>query len=482
MAMSLRPLFFRLAAPVCGLLVFGAFTVIYMKYPHTYFRLIRYMVKLPGPHPFVDWEYIPSAIRCWSHGVDVYTDNTCYTVWPFPQPFPYSPLLLRMTFLTAGEHWINVTMIAVCVLFLLSLATLTPPHDWRDLIITLLATLSSATFLIVERGNADLILFLMIVAGVHLRVLPLIFRLGGYGLIIVAGLVKFYPFIALIVVLRERLLVIAAVAIASLGALAALMFYRHELGLMFANLPAPSYFILQFGSADLPGGLGVSFGKILERLGYADPGAAQAAGALVSRAILPVLVVSAIAVALIIARRCHLRSVEAGLPSRELDFLVVGAALISGCFFAGQSVIYRGVYLLLALPGLAALSRRTPTPSGRRLFASAGPAIVFVLWTPFLDQCLKHAGLSAKLNYIGLAKRTASLYHYDNYHNFQSSTFGYGLWLAGELAWWWIVTLLLAVLFAFVGAAELWTLFRRGADVRLRWPRAAPAQSGARSE
>ena len=135
---------------------------------------------------------------------------------------------------------------------------------------------------------------------------------------------------------------------------------------------------------------------------------------------------------------------------------------MSGCFFASQSVIYRGIYLLLALPGLAELSRQIPTPSGRRLFGSAGAAIVFVLWTPFLDECLNLAGLSARLQYIGLAPRTALLLHYpNNYNNSPSSTLGYGLWLASELAWWWIITLLLAVLSAFLVRTELWTLFCR---------------------
>ena len=121
-----------------------------------------------------------------------------------PQPFLYSPLLLRATFLAAGEHWINVTMLTVCVLFFLSLATLPPAHSWRDLFIALFATLSSATFLVAERGNADLILFLMIIAAVNLRIMPLALRLGGYSRILRAGRVKFYPFVALIVVLRER--------------------------------------------------------------------------------------------------------------------------------------------------------------------------------------------------------------------------------------------------------------------------------------
>jgi hypothetical protein len=144
------------------------------------------------------------------------------------------------------------------------------------------------------------------------------------------------------------------------------------------------------------------------------------------------------------------------LPTRQLDFLVAGAALISGCFFASQSVIYRGIFLLLALPGLAELSRQIPTASGRRLFGSAGPAVVFVLWTPFLDECLNLAGLSARLQYIGVSPQTALLLHYpNNYNNFPSSTWGYWLWLASELAWWWIITLLLAVLGAFVGGTEL---------------------------
>jgi hypothetical protein len=470
---SLRPLIFRFAVSACGLLVLSLVTFFYIEYPYVYIKLINAMIKFRAPHPFMDWEYIPSAIRCWSEGVNVYTDNTCFTTLGNLQPFPYSPLLLRATFLELGEHWINVTMLSVCVLFLLSLATLTPPHDWRALIIALFATLSSATFLAAERGNADLILFLMIVAGINLRVLPLAFRLGGYGLIILAGLVKFYPFVALIVVLRERLPVIATVAVASMAALATLLFYHHELGLMSANLPGSSYFTMQFGSANLPGGIGLSVGKIMEKLGYANADAAQAIGAVVSRAVLPILVVSAITAAYVIGRRCDLRCIEAGLPTRQLDFLVAGAALISGCFFASQSVIYRGIFLLLALPGLAELSRQITTPLGRRLFGSAGPAIVFVLWTPFLDECLNLAGLSARLNYIGVSPRTALLLHYpNNYNNFPSSAWGYGLWLASELAWWWIITLLLAVLGAFVGRTDLWKLFCRFTAGSLTMPRA----------
>ena len=330
-----RLLIFRFAVPLCGLLALSVFGFIYVNYPHLYLPVMKAMIKIPGPHPFVDWEYVPSAVRCYSEGINVYFDNTCFTGWPDPQPFPYSPLLLRATFLKAGEHWTNVIGLSVCILFFLSLTMLPPPHDRRNLLLTLFATLSCATFLATERANVDLILFVMIVTGIHLRAWPLAFRLGGYGLIILGGLVKFYPFVALVVVLRERLLVIAMVILASMAALAILLLCDHELALMLANLPAPSYFVLQFGAADLPGGIGVSVGKVLENLGYADTSAARAIAPLVAHATLPILVISAFTGALVIGRGCRLRLIEATLPTRQLDFLVTGAALICGCFFAG---------------------------------------------------------------------------------------------------------------------------------------------------
>jgi hypothetical protein len=149
------------------------------------------------------------------------------------------------------------------------------------------------------------------------------------------------------------------------------------------------------------------------------------------------------------------------MQTPQTDFLITGAALICGCFFLGQSVLYRGIYLLLALPGLAELSRQTLRPLGRGLFASAGAIIVFVLWTPFLDQCLVTGGLTGRLTYIGVARRAApSLPGFNVYDNLPDAL-GYGLWLAGELAWWWIITLFLAVLGAFVARTELWALFCR---------------------
>jgi hypothetical protein len=166
--------------------------------------------------------------------------------------------------------------------------------------------------------------------------------------------------------------------------------------------------------------------------------------------LLPILAVAAAAAAVVLGRRYRLPAGLAQLSAHEADFLVVGAALICGCFFVTHSVIYRGIFLLFTLPGLAALSRHVPATMGRRVFGSAGAAIVFVLWIPFLESCLFIAGLTVPLPYPG-----------DAYGTFPGSPAGYLLWLTSEMAWWGIITVLLAVLGSFVVRTEPWGILCR---------------------
>src|SRR5262249_24149701 len=165
--------------------------------------------------------------------------------------------------------------------------------------------------------------------------------------------------VAIIIVLRERPAVVAMVAFAAGAALAALaLSYHDELVLMVGNIPSSSYFTLQFSAQDLPGGLGVIAQRVMTELLHQDANVARALAAVVYRSLLLLLIVQAVAAAIWFGRRCHLQSAFTYLPTRRADFLVVGAALVCGCFFAGQSVIYKGIFLLLALPGLLTLSDR----------------------------------------------------------------------------------------------------------------------------
>jgi hypothetical protein len=447
----------RFAVPTVGLASVAVVFTLYLQFPGLYELIIKLMIMWPLQIPFGDWVTVVAWINCWSQGVNVYVGNPCY---PIPQVdgFDYSPLLLRLTFLRSGVTRINATMFSVIILFFLSLATLPPPNSLRNQAIRLLATISSAIWLALQTGNLDLILFIFVIVALNLRVLALPWRMAGYALIIFTGLLKFYPFVALIVVLRERVKVLVAVALSSVGALGALIaVYYEELNWAIGNLSRPDYFHLQFGSANLPVAVGVTVANILRVLPHYDNSSARAIGELITRGALPVLTVIAFMGAAALCQRWRLPSIFDQLSDRETGYLVAGAAIICGCFFIVNSTIFRGMFLLLTLPGLSVFSRTVAAPSGRRLFAIACCAIPFVLWKPFFDMCL----------FVASHWRSSAGTESDPYDAFPGFTVEYMLWVTTEVAWWYIIILLLASLGAFVQRSDVWTLHFRRTERRL---------------
>src|SRR5271163_3129606 len=449
----------RFAISTIGLSLLALFGALYVNHPYVYQEVMTAIMKVPVSRPFVDWEWITSSIECWTKGVDVYAKSPCW-IW-HDYGFNYSPLWLRATFLRFVEGWTSLFGLLFAALFFLSLALLPPPRTRPDFAITL-ATMSSATALAVERANTDLIMFLMIIVSVWACGLSLPFRLAGYAVITLAGLLKFYPTVALIVALRERPAIVGTIALAAGAALAVLAFsYYEELARMAGNLPSASYFTLQFSAKDLPGGLGVIVSKLMKELLHEDATVAETFGGLVYRSLLLLLIVQAPVTAFWFGRRCDLQSAVAQLPSRKADFLAVGAAIICGCFFAGQSVIYKGIFLLLALPGLLALSHKLPLPWARAAFRGTCFAIVFALWFLFIEASIQVAGLGTKPPYL------LKDGHFVN--EGLAGLVGYVAWLCNELAWWWIVIVLLSVFGTFVLNSQLWAMVSRVLRLPARW-------------
>jgi hypothetical protein len=140
---------------------------------------------------------------------------------------------------------------------------------------------------------------------------------------------------------------------------------------------------------------------------------------LLPRALLLTLTLAAVLRAARLSRR-----LRTAMPKRESGLLVAGAVLICACFFAGQSNGYRAVMLLLTLPGLLRLARSLNDRSARVEIMAACWAIVFVMWAITIHQVLT-------------ALDTGAMVFLDH-------------WLINEIAWWWLVSVLLAVLFGFV--------------------------------
>lgn len=389
------------AVPVA---VFAAIVLLYTTRSPAIRAIMNFWaIYPPVDHPFLDLRYIFAGVECWAKGIDVYIANPCD---PLGRPHGYSPLWLRFAFLP-GQQWTTVAGLIVDGLFVLALAAFPPPQRWRELPIRLLAILSPPVVFALQRANVDVIMFLMLLgaAGLWVRLLPQ--RIAGYALILAAGLLKFYPLIVLATALRERTRVCVMVSAAAGAALLGFaIYFRSELHAMAANIPTGGYLVGDmFGAKNLPFGLASVLGLPESSWLKILVGAVLAASCAMGM--------------LTLSRWNALRSAVAGLASFDAALLLFGAAVFVGCFLTGQSVGYRGIYLLLVLPGLLALWRGAADTRVKRFACSATFLVLFLMWQGVLTW--NDSFLTALQAWFG-ASVGAGLWA--------------ALWLIRELGWW----------------------------------------------
>ena len=185
-----------------------------------------------------------------------------------------------------------------------------------------------------------------------------------------------------------------------------------DLAKALANIPALSYFADSFSARNLPFGFAeVVFGPRLR--------------------IPAALLLMSIVLALAIARtRRTFHMLDAAAPDlhlREMQRLVVGALLLTTCFFAGQSIDYRGIYFILVMPGLVRLCRSAGDPAIRRFLARMITAVVFVAWEEPLRRAIHM--IAAAIAGDWLRPRVELLF-----------------WIGRELVWWWLIAGLAAII------------------------------------
>jgi hypothetical protein len=243
----------RYVVPMLGLTLLAIFTALYAFDPKAYYRGLTAIGIIPFKYPFLDWEYIGAGIKCWSEGINVYLINPCDVL---NRPHGYSPLWLRAVFIPTGRGWTMPIGLGLVVGFLVSLFWVVRPVNWRELIVFALTCTSTMVVFALERGNADAIVFIMMVVASVLSTGPLANRVCCYALILFAGLLKFYPLVVLLMALRERprifLAMIAAIGLAILGFV---YWFRYELVATRRNIPRGEYTSDLFGSVNLPFGL-----------------------------------------------------------------------------------------------------------------------------------------------------------------------------------------------------------------------------------
>jgi hypothetical protein len=373
-----------------------------------YDKILRCWGVVPFRIPFLDISFVLAAWDCTRQGWDVMSDNPCDLLH---LSFNYSPLWLAAAPIPLSLRDITAVGWVLDLLFIASLSLLPPPQRLVELLLVLVASLSTMVVFALERANADVILFLLALAAGCLSQRGPAARTIGYGLALLSALLKYYPIMVFTLFFRERIAVFAAVALATMAALA-VFWAGYHVGIVrgWANIPIGPYNTDLFAAKNLPFLIGIMVED-------ASPSrSAAAVGWVVTASLYGGLVGAALAICRRLSRFAELRAAIAELPDGERVFMVIGSAVIAGCFFAGQSIGYRGIFLLLVLPGLLALSRS----GGRKLRAlclGSASVIVLLMW----GECLRRA--------------------FDG---------GFGFWLLREFGWWWSVSVMLALVANFL--------------------------------
>ena len=392
--------------PAVGLFILAAFGAVYLVNRATYLRLIDLWSFEPFRYPFLDTEYVTGLVSCWRKGVDVYITNPCDAIGRLND---YSPLWLRMSFLAGGRKWATALGLAQDCLFVLSLGLLPPVRGRLTTTLLLLAIISPATVFALERGNIDLLMFVLVIGGSVCLERSFLVRACGYAAFLCAALLKFYPVIMMARLIEEtpRRMIVAAIP-ATVLLVAAIALFLPEIRSALANVPRPSDFGDGFGSVQLGSGLA----DLMRHPELAMP-------------IRLALCTAAAVLAARLAMSAAFADAANTLTRRETTCLVTGALLACGCFLANANSGYRAIVLLPALPGICAAARNTPTGVVRGLFKVAAAAMVCTMWALIPLRVLgPHGAVTAIVGPFPF----------------------FAAWLVRETLWWLVFTALLAVL------------------------------------
>jgi hypothetical protein len=331
-----------------------------------------------NPVPFLDMGSVLSWRECSAANSAAAQEAACNPLGGNPN---YPPLWQHMPMEWIGVRHTAWAGLALGLIFLGSILVVLRPRDGPEFAIAAAACISHVTVFAVERANMDVLMFLMALAAVSLwRRHRAIF---SFLVIMTGGFLKFYPFVLLLLLLREPLRRFAAfVAAALLIGIAYTVWTWDYLSHMGHSLPLVFYFYDMFGAMVLP--LGVTQGLGLPPF--------------VFRILLAPTLLAGLWGALKIADRCGRDLADVDWNEPRLSQMLGGAVVIASCFVLGASVDYRAIFLLPVLPGLMTLRKQVQSRGFFQLLTMGVAATLFCLYSELVRADLV-AGLAALLGH-----------------------------------------------------------------------------------
>jgi hypothetical protein len=429
-----------LILPALGVLGMAIVMLIYVTRPDAYVTLMRAWMARPYAVPFIDAQQVPTLVACWERGVDVYKTAPCD---PLGRNFAYSPLFLRAHFLPGWGNWMGVALVA---LWSLSLAVLPTPRNPGGWAVMIAAMFSSMPAFALERGNMDILIFVLAAAGGWVMLRAATIRLAGYGLITFAGLLKFYPLVLFLLFLRETLRVFIALCVAAAAVVWLFLWYYHgELVEMAQNLPVYTVFTDGFGARELASGLGKALQFLLADMGLKSAAldALPDSHDFAFNVFIVQFGLTILGIALL-SRWRKFAAAIAALPRAEALFLVIGAAMMAGCYFVTQNLDYRGILFIFTIPGLLALAGPEVAAPVRGVFRATIGGLLFILWGLSLQQVI--AWVSGGRAFPPQLNGSALVYVY---------------WITHELVWSAVIIVLTAALICWGLQSTTWRALKR---------------------
>ena len=333
---------------------------------------------------FVDLFAVLASNDAVARGLDPYAPNPLDYL---QRPHVYSHwwLYLRHLGLTRADvTWLGLGLVGS---YLLAVLTWLRPRSMRQLLWYAAVLCSSQILLGLERGNNDLVVFLVL-----LPVVPCLLssrrlvRLGATFLVAAGAMLKYYPAAAVLVLLAvaDRREARARLIVTLLLMTAAGLSVAGDLTGFGSRAPSPAG-LLSFGATGFFNELGWT--------GWA-----------------PKLLCAGFGVAAVVWSWSGrmLRDWEPA-PAQQSDWLhfVLGAVLLTGCFFTSMNFGYRWIFAVWLAPMLWLLVRDSDAPAPVRRLArgTMGLLLLALWWQPVC--CIVISGLIGKLKgdaIMGLAK------------------------------------------------------------------------------
>jgi hypothetical protein len=360
----------RFMPSALGLLAYVLICLLYIFNTPFYYSVLLFWGIAPWSYPFLDGEFVFTMKDCWEKGYDVYVNIPCDSIPT--NSLAYSPLWPRLPLPTDKLARIPVGIVTD-VLLILSVSIFLPrARSVFDAVLISLALLSTMLVFALERNNVDVWLYLMITAGVLLYLKGGSTTYTSYGLFFFATLLKYYPIAILVLALKERPRIVLLIAgLCVVGLLIFYLTFRTELPRSLANIPLGRPFGDLVGIMNLPRGL-IEIAAGMLKL-------SKSIEIITVHLMRGVLTISVLACGWWVAQQRPFRLAFQKLSSADATWLVMGCSIMTACYLAGQSVGYRGIYLLPVITGLLALRRHC---EGRLLsiVSFAVAALIPLMW------------------------------------------------------------------------------------------------------